>query len=116
MMILNNLKNAIRNKKAYFTVKYSKDNIKNLLVLQKNDIIMGFTVAHPAGETKHLFILVFVRYCNNLDASITSFCVNLAKLSNYQNQILQPSSNALNFVITNSEKKTKKPKLCVKFR
>jgi hypothetical protein len=56
MMILNNLKNAIRKKKIYFTVKYSEENVKNLLFFQKNYIIAGFTIT----KTKRRFILVFL--------------------------------------------------------
>jgi len=112
MMILNNFKNAIRKKKIYFTVKYSEENVKNLLFFQKNDIIAGFTIT----KTKRRFILVFLGYCNNFDASIMAFCASSPKLSNHQNQILQPKFNASNFIIVNSVKKTKKPKFCIKFR
>jgi ribosomal protein S8 len=112
MMILNNLKNALRKKKLYFTIKYSEENVKNILFLQQNYVIAGFTVT----KTKRRFIIVFLRYCNNFDASITSFCVSSSKLSNYQNQITLPNFNTSNFIITNSVKENKKPKFCIKFR
>jgi ribosomal protein S8 len=111
-MILNNLKNAIRKKKLYFTIKYSRENVKILADFQKNYAIAGFTVT----GTKCRSIFVFVRYCNNFDASITSFRAGLPELSNYQNRVLEQKFNASNFMVVNFVRKNNKPKFCVKFR
>jgi hypothetical protein len=55
--MLNILKNAIRKKKLYFTVKSTVKNVNQLQSLLVNNIISGFSLS---SKQKQTFLIVFI--------------------------------------------------------
>jgi hypothetical protein len=117
------LKNTIRKKKLFFTVKASEKNVKQLYSFLFNNIITGFSISK---RNKQTFLIVFINYCYNFDPSITSISVNSKKISTQQNCVVDLEFLGSNFVVNSSIKgnvhpiiKVKnnvKSKHCLKFR
>jgi len=117
------LKNSIRKKKLFFTVKASEKNIKQLYSFLTNNIIVGFSTSK---KSKQQFFVVFINYCHNFDSSIGSISVNSKKISTQQNSILDAEFLNSNFVVNASIKGNVYPviriknngkfKNCLKFR
>ena len=101
--MLNILKNTIRKKKLYFTVKSTVKNVNQLQALLTNNVISGFSVFLKQKQT---FLIVFINYCHNFDPSISSISVNSKKVSAYQNSILSTKYLGSNFII-NTDMKNK---------
>jgi len=121
--MLNNLKNAIRKKKLYFTAKSSAKNTDLLHSLLANKVIVGFTKYSQKTKTS---LIVFVNYGHNFNSSITKMSFNSNRVSKQQNNVLGVDFFGSNFVLnmgTNKKsssslrhQKSQKPRYLVKFR
>lgn len=98
--MLTNLRNAIRKKKIYFTIQKSKKNIDILEQFLFHSIITSFSAYSLKNKT---FLIVFVNYVSNFDASISDYSINSKKVSKQQNFILGDSFstdfNKSNFIV-----------------
>lgn len=101
--MLNILKNTIRKKKLYFTVKSTKKNLNQLNLLLVNNIITGFS---KYSRQKQTFLIAFINYCHSFDSSISSISVNSKKISLLQNKSLEPNLLGSNFIINVNIKKS----------
>ena len=115
--MLNHLKQAIRKRKLYFTVKYSIKNINELSFLLTSKLITSFV------SFKRSSIIVLINYNHDFNASITSISSSFKKLSKQQNKTINCSLSHSNFIInthltTNplNTKSMKKATYFVKFR
>jgi ribosomal protein S8 len=100
--MLNNLKQAIREKKLYFTVKSSNKNLELLYWLLMNNIITGFS---RSSQRKKTFFVVFLNICSDFNSSVTSMTINSKKMSNQQNKIVSTEFIGSNFVLNKNTKK-----------
>ena len=91
-MVINLLKQTIRDKKLNFTIRSSKNNIKLLNNLLFNKIITNFFKSKK--KTSHL--IVFINYCSNFKPVICNISTNFEQ--NRNNKIQS------NFVINTIEK------------
>jgi hypothetical protein len=112
--MLNNLKQAVRKKKLYFTVRYSVKNVNELSRLLTAKLVLSFV------SFKQSSIIVWINYSNDFSASATSISTNSKKLSKQQNKIVNNFFLDSNFIINIGSaikgKKVKKPDYFVKFR
>jgi ribosomal protein S8 len=93
MSLLNNIKNAVRKKKLYFTVNHSKKNINTLYFYLINNIITSFS------KNSNQFLTAFINYNNDFNNSITKIS-NLKKISKQQNNIINSKFMHSNFIIS----------------
>jgi ribosomal protein S8 len=122
--MLNNLKNAIRKKKIYFTVSLTRENIQVARNFLAYNLINGFSTLYKYNKKK-TFLVVFVNYCYNFDASIKAFSVTSKKTYSQKNAFDTKYLNS-NFVTNvDLQKKvasnsalseSKKVNSCIKFR
>jgi ribosomal protein S8 len=100
--MLNNLKQAIREKKLYFTVKASNKNLELLYWLLTNNIITAFS---KSSQKKKVFFVIFLNTCNDFNSSIASMAINSKKVSGQQNKIIGTKFISSNFVLNTNTKR-----------
>jgi ribosomal protein S8 len=100
--MLNNLKQAIREKKLYLTVKASNKNLDLLYWLLTNNIITAFS---KSSQKKKVFFIIFLNTCNDFNSSIASMAINSKKISRQQNKIVDTEFISANFVLNTNTKK-----------
>ena len=116
--MLNNLKQAVRKKKLYFTVVYSAKNVNSLCFLLSAQYITSFVIF------SHNSIIVWINYCYGLNGALLSTSTNLKKLSKQQNKNVNNDLLDSNFVVNTfviktvpfNSKKSKKFDYITKFR
>ena len=120
--MINNFKNAIRNKKLYFIVNSNITNINQLSYLLANKLILGY---YNIKSNKQAYFLIIISYSCNFNSIIKYGSTNLKRLSKYQNLIIYQTGNQnSNFVLNMNpimlrnqfKSKHKKPKYKLKFR